>query len=74
VSPRRLFPLALMAMAAMVLGSARRREELLEQLKDGSDTLIIVGLRLTSEFGRELTRERQGEQAAYRRIRMRDLR
>jgi hypothetical protein len=62
------------AVAAAMLTSERRREELLERVKDLSDTLVNDALRVTSQFGGELTGERREEQDAFRRIRLRDLR
>jgi hypothetical protein len=60
--------------AAVMLSSERRREEVLERVKDLSDTLVNDGLRVTSQFSSELTGERRDEQEAFRRIRLRDLR
>jgi len=59
---------------AVSLGTVRRREEFNERLKDASDTLVNGTLRATSQFGSELTDERQREQEAFRRLRLRDLR
>jgi hypothetical protein len=60
-------------LVATYLSERGRRQELVETIKDGSDTLINLGLRATSQFGSELTAERLAEQPAFRRRRLRDL-
>lgn len=70
---RLLLLLGLVAGAVLAV-SPNLREELLERIKDASDEAMITGLRLTSEFGRELTDDRRAEQPAFRQRRLRDLR
>ena len=45
----------------------------MEWIKDLSDKLILWLLRVSSGFGRELTREGQAEQAMWREQRLRNL-
>jgi hypothetical protein len=45
----------------------------MEWIKDLSDKLLIWFLRVTSSFGKELTRDGQNEQALWREQRLRNL-
>lgn len=64
----------LIVVTLVALSDRARRDELLESIKDASDDLIHLGLRVTSRFGAELTDERRAEQPAFRARRVRDLR
>ena len=45
----------------------------MESIKDLSDKLLIWFLRITSRFGKELTRDGQAEQELWREQRLRNL-
>ena len=68
-----IFILSLLGLAALFfLPSFRRR--LVEELKAFSDTLLLLFLRSTSEFGRELTKDGLEEQRMWREQRLQNLR
>jgi len=59
---------------ALLLGFRRSREWMVEQLKAGSDSILVSLLRLTSRFGSELTPRGRLEQGMWREQRLRNLR
>jgi hypothetical protein len=60
--------------AAYLLIDRDRRERAVELAKDASDVLVSGVLRVTSEFGSELTVDGWEEQRLFRLQRLRDLR
>ena len=68
-----VFVLLLLGFAGLLFFPAFRRR-LLEELKAFSDTLLLLFLRSTSEFGRELTKDGLDEQRLWREQRLRNLR
>lgn len=59
---------------AYLLIDRGRRERTLEMAKDASDVVVSGLLRVTSQFGRELTPDGWEEQRLFRVQRLRDLR
>jgi hypothetical protein len=60
--------------AVVVLCFRRSREWLTEEAKAFSDVLVVGFLRLTSQFGSELTKDGLAEQRMWREQRLRNLR
>ncbi|MBI2998603.1 MAG: hypothetical protein HYY46_09145 [Deltaproteobacteria bacterium] len=65
--------LVLIIIALPLLYFRRSRDWLLEEIKAFSDFLLLWVLRVTSQFGSELTRDGLSEQRMWRKLRLRDL-
>lgn len=59
--------------AAAALSFRRSRDRLLEELKAFSDLLVLFLLRVTSQFGSELTEDGKAEQRMWREQQRRNL-
>lgn len=69
-----IFFVLLAFLVAGLLLIRKLREYLVEELKALSDYLLLLALKLTSQFGNELTKDGLAEQKMWRELRLRDLR
>ncbi|MFQ5902380.1 MAG: hypothetical protein ACE5JO_01700 [Candidatus Binatia bacterium] len=70
--PKIIVVLGVVAMVALLF-VPRVRAWLLEEVKAVSDIAVVFFLRLTSQFGSELTEEGKAEQKLWRERRLRNL-
>lgn len=68
-----IFFVLLAFLVAGLLVIRKLREYLVEELKALSDYLLLLALKLTSQFGNELTKDGLAEQKMWRELRLRDL-
>lgn len=70
----KIFFLLLLFFVVGLLLFRKLREYLMEELKALSDYLLLLVLKLTSQFGNELTKDGLAEQKMWRELRLRDIR